>query len=132
VTSRPQDLASDPVDPGVRFWQETEAAFFAHLGQLRQALSRETDERPVRASWHRCLVRAADLAFEGFCGSCGNGFVAATDPRRVALAWKGLQKNLSGPKMLAILDLPAAERGAAQLGFLPLEGDAHEPIHFVS
>jgi CRISPR system Cascade subunit CasA len=110
MTGRPQDLPGDPGELGARFWQETEENFFAHLRRLRRELSGETDTGPVRASWHRCLVRAATQAFEGFCG---NGFVAATDPRRVALAFKGLQKNLQGPKILA------------------LEGDTHEEIHVV-
>ncbi len=137
VSGRPEDLGGDPGDLTVRFWQETEAAFFDHLGQLRQALSLGSESAAsVRASWHRCLVGTAHQAFEGFCGG---GFVEATEPRRIALAWKGLERALQGPRMLAVLDLPRAGRGATttasaplNVPFLPREGDLHEPIPVVS
>jgi CRISPR system Cascade subunit CasA len=100
VTGRPKDMAGDPGDLGVRFWQETEAPFYDHLRQLREGLGAGSDPAPTRASWHRYLARAAQ---QGFAGFCGDGFGAATDPRRVALAWKSLQKSLYGAKMRELL-----------------------------
>jgi CRISPR system Cascade subunit CasA len=107
VSGRPEEVDGDPGDLGTRFWEETEPLFFAHLRQLHGALEAGADPRPVRISWSRAVVRAARRGFEGFCGQ---GFLETSDPRRIALAWKGLQRTLSGPRMLTLLDLsPEAE-----------------------
>jgi CRISPR system Cascade subunit CasA len=102
ISGRPEEVDGDPGDLGTRFWEETEAPFFAHLRQLRGALAEGADPRSIRISWSRSLVQAARRGFEGFCG---HGFFGTTDPRRIALAWRGLKKTLSGPRMLTLLDL---------------------------
>jgi CRISPR system Cascade subunit CasA len=112
VSGRPEELEGDPGDLGARFWEETEPLFFAHLRRLQEELAaggEQADPRPVRASWWRSLRQVASRGFEGFCG---DGFVETTDPRRIALAWQGLQKVLRGPRMLALLGPSTPEEPA--------------------
>ncbi len=110
VSGRPEEVGGDPGDLGARLWEETEAPFFAHLRQLREAIAAGTDPRPVRISWWRALRLAASQGFEGFGG---HGFFGTTDPRRIALAWRGLQRSLSGPRMQTLLDLAPMPEVAA-------------------
>ncbi len=112
VSGRPEEVDGDPGDLGTRFWEETEAPFFAHLRRLHRMLAAGADPRPVRISWSRTLVRAASRGFESFCG---DGFLETTDPRRIALAWKGLRKSLAGPRIQTLLALTPVSEVAAGL-----------------
>jgi CRISPR system Cascade subunit CasA len=116
ISGRPEEVGGDPGDLGARFWEETEALFFLHLRQLHGALVEGADPRPVRMSWFQSLGRAAGRIFDGFRG---HGFFATTDPRRIALAWRGLQRTLSGPRMLTLLDLAPMPVAPAAMEEMP-------------
>ena len=102
--SRPGDLEPMPAEVDLRFWEETEAPFFERLAPLGDALAAGDDAALIRHGWHRFLCRVAERTFQALSGS---GHFEAIDPRRVALAWKSLQKSLHGPKLRQMLDLPA-------------------------
>ena len=102
--SRPGDLKPMPAEVDLRFWEETEAPFFERLAPLGDALAAGDDAALIRHGWHRFLCRVAERTFQALSGS---GHFEAVDPRRVALAWKSLQKSLHGPKLRQMLDLPA-------------------------
>lgn len=92
-----------------RLWHDTEGRFFESLHRLRDALTRGDDAIPILKDWHRCLVQTARAIFDEFSQA---GAFEAVDPRRVALAWHGLQRGLYGRKLREQLGLPAEPRAA--------------------
>ena len=87
----------------VRFWQETESEFFAHLTQLRDVLIAEKDVIFILETWHKVLTATALNIFDDFSQ---NGSFDAADPKRIALAWQNLRKSLYGKKIRQQLGLP--------------------------
>jgi CRISPR system Cascade subunit CasA len=91
------------------FWGDTAPVFYGQLQALIDAV-RAGDEPaplPTREAWHGTLVKTArrlfDLVF------VGTGVVERQNPRRVALAWQHLNRNLQGRKLKLALGLPVAE-----------------------
>ena len=91
------------------FWSATEPAFYRHLQALIEAARTGTDHPPLptRQAWHTTLVREATRLFDH--DVVGSGAVERQNPRRAALAFKQLRKNLYGPKMRLALGLPTNE-----------------------
>lgn len=120
LTDRPKEMAHDPADVGVRFWQETEAPFYEHLRQIREILESGGEDTTVpRRHW---LVLLKNTANEAFRTVTVVGSFEATDPRRAALAWNGLQSFFNSPKLKDQLGLPvvkAPKKGAGR----PAKGD---------
>ncbi|HOX57833.1 MAG TPA: type I-E CRISPR-associated protein Cse1/CasA [Verrucomicrobiota bacterium] len=85
-----------------RFWQETEPGFYWALLKVRSALQGAGDVTATMESWHRLLVHTAEHIFDGVSQT---GAFEAADPRRIALAWRDLQKALGGRKMRQSLGL---------------------------
>lgn len=106
----------------INYWSVTEPAFYRLLQPLIECV-RDGTEHPalqVRQSWHHTLTQAALRLFDqAFVGA---GAVERQNPRRIALAYQQLQKNLYGPKLKQALGLPteaptekpARKRGAAR------------------
>jgi CRISPR system Cascade subunit CasA len=86
-----------------RFWQETEADFFKCLRQLRDALNKDQDVVHILERWHKRLVKEAETIFNDVSQT---GTFDAADPKRIALAWKGLRKSLYGEKLWKVLGMP--------------------------
>jgi len=88
------------------FWGSTEAAFYGQLRDLidlaRQNL--EGDMLAVREKWHRELINAVVKLFDTVF--VGAGQIERQKPRRVAVAFRQLKKNMRGPKILHALSLP--------------------------
>ena len=104
LTDRPKDLSRDPADVGIRFWQETEAPFYDHLRQIREVLEAGGEDTTApRRHWLSLLWRTANRAFETVTVV---GSFEATDPKKVALAWNGLQRFFMGSKLKELLGLP--------------------------
>ena len=91
------------------FWSATELSFYQHLQSLIEAARTAIDqpELPTREAWHATLVREAMRLFDH--GFVGTGAIERQNPRRAALAFKQLRKNLVGPKMRQALGLPSDE-----------------------
>lgn len=87
-----------------RFWQETEANFFESLRLLRDALTQRRDVVTLLEGWHKRLVKEAEDIFNDVSQT---GAFDAVDPKRIALAWRDLQKGLYGKKLREQLGLPA-------------------------
>ncbi|MEW6489318.1 MAG: type I-E CRISPR-associated protein Cse1/CasA [Thermodesulfobacteriota bacterium] len=86
-----------------RLWQETEPAFFGALPRIREVLQTGGDVVPEVEAWHRLLVRTAERIFDDLSQT---GAFEAADPKRIALAWRDLQKVLRGKKLRETLGLP--------------------------
>jgi hypothetical protein len=54
--------------------------------------------------WHKRLVREAETIFNDISQT---GAFDAADPKRIALAWRDLQKSLHGKKLREQLGLPS-------------------------
>lgn len=85
-----------------RFWQETEGDFFDYLSKLRDALNRGDDVVPILEGWHKCLSGMAETIFNDVSQT---GAFDAADPKRIALAWRDLQKSIK--KLRQLLGVPA-------------------------
>ncbi len=90
-----------------RFWQETEGDFFAYLSKLRDALNRSDDVVPILKEWHKRLASMAETIFNDVSQT---GAFDAADPKRIALAWRDLQKSIYSKKLREQLGLPARSR----------------------
>jgi CRISPR system Cascade subunit CasA len=108
LTDRPKEMAHDPADVGVRFWQETEASFYEHLRQSHEILEAGSeDTTALRRHWLRQLWRTANEAFKNVTVV---GSFEATDPKRAAIAWNGLQHFFRGDKLKKFLGLPVSSK----------------------
>ncbi|MGH8525783.1 MAG: type I-E CRISPR-associated protein Cse1/CasA, partial [Gammaproteobacteria bacterium] len=88
------------------FWSRTEPDFYRQLSSLIETVrdDRDFDSAPMRAAWHRELIKVAiDLFDSEFVGA---GAVERQNPQRVAKAFHQLGRNLRGPKMRQALGLP--------------------------
>lgn len=90
-----------------RFWQETEEDFFDYLSKLRDALNRSDDVVPILKEWHKRLASMAETIFNDVSQT---GTFDAADPKRIALAWRDLQKSIYSKKLRERLGLPARSR----------------------
>jgi len=86
-----------------RFWQETEADFFHVLPRLRDALTENENALPILEDWRKRLTKEAQTLFDALSQT---GAFEAADPKRIALAWRDLQKSICGKKVRKILGLP--------------------------
>jgi CRISPR system Cascade subunit CasA len=107
VTDRPKELRGDPGDVGIRFWEQTESAFYERLQSIRDLLEDGLETEDERRSWLRSLRRVANQAFESITAV---GYFEATHPKRTATAWNGLQRFFNGPRMRERLALPKPEK----------------------
>jgi CRISPR system Cascade subunit CasA len=104
----PEEMPRAPVDVGVRFWQETEAPFYEHLRQIREILETGGEDTTApRRHWRSQLWKTANRTFETVTLV---GSFEATDPKRVALAWNGLQRFFRGPKLQELLGFPVEKK----------------------
>lgn len=114
LSDQPKNLPRDPADVGVRFWQETEAPFYEQLRRIRGLLAAGEDIEVARRSWLGRLQRTASRAFESVTAV---GYFEATDPRRVAKAWNGLQRFFRGSRLRGeLLGLPAPPKKTQKKG----------------
>lgn len=94
------------------FWDGTEAAFYRHIKALIEQAGTEAGlgrldgeyAQEHANTWHQELSKKALRLFDA--DIVGAGPVAQQDPRRIALAHKGLKYNLDGKALRAILGLP--------------------------
>jgi CRISPR system Cascade subunit CasA len=123
LTDRPKDMAHDPADVGIRFWQETEAPFYEHLQRIRGSLEAKEETVAARRHWLSLLWRTANRAFETVTVV---GSFEATDPKKVAFAWNGLQRFFQSVKLKELLGLPLPPRktGKKTAGAPAETGDA--------
>ena len=103
IARRPKDIKRDLVQTATRFWHATEKPFYQRLASsVLEANDLETLE-DLRRSWHGDLKRHVKTLFEIEVGPTD---FRAINPRQVATAWNDLQKNLHGPKIYRVLDVP--------------------------
>ena len=107
---------SCPVHLSELFWQDTEPDFFSSLENIREALLRQCgifgDEiTTIKEAWLSRLRREAVRLFDTFSQSEN---LEQADPKRVAAAWRQLQKGLSpnNKQMREALELPAEKAGS--------------------
>ena len=92
------------------FWAATEAGFYDHAKQLRDALSAPQAETSVLESWLAVLRTAALSVFDHYAQA---GDFDAADPRRMATARNDLAKALAGKKLRKLLGLSQPTRNSA-------------------
>lgn len=88
------------------FWSATEPSFYRQLQALIEAERDGADPPPLpaREAWHATLLSAALHLFD--TRFVGTGAIERQNPRRAALAYRQLRKNLYGPKLRLALGLP--------------------------
>lgn len=110
------DLRGDLSFVDKAFWDGTEQAFYQQLNDLMQQARTETgidmdDAKFIIAlgeTWHKVLVKCATKLFD--VDIVGAGSIGQQDPRRIAEAYNGLQRNLRGDAIKTILHLPVSEK----------------------
>ena len=98
------------------FWDSTEADFYQQLNDLlkqaRSAAGIDMDDAKFIISlgetWHKVLLNCATKLFD--VDIVGAGAIGQQNPRRIAEAYNGLQRNLKGDAIKAILRLPVSEK----------------------
>lgn len=103
------------------FWSGTEAAFYALLQQLIDAIrtgTKESDLENLGQSWLKTLQDTNMALFDGVF--VGAGAIDGSNPRRVATAHKLLRATMLGDKLKKTLNLPiepanASKKQAAQI-----------------
>ena len=113
LSRRPMDLRGDFTFLKLRFWAETEPAFFDAVKGLQHALDAGEDTTALREQWLQCLSTAARRLFTEH--SQESAELAATDIKRVALAWNELRRftsprNTRLRKYLTLPEHPSKEQ----------------------
>lgn len=101
---RPKEAKGDFSFVDAAFWAATEGPFYQAASTLAGA---ETEELDVRQQWRRTLAREAEAEFDRLVLSApfDEGNV-----RRLTEARRDLRRNLAGPKMYGVLELPKPKR----------------------
>lgn len=110
------DLRGDLSFVDKAFWDSTEADFYQQLNDLIKQARTETgidmdDANFIIAlgeTWHKVLIKCATKLFD--VDIVGAGAIGQQDPRRIAEAYNGLQRNLKGDAIKTILRLPVSEK----------------------
>lgn len=110
------DLRGDLSFVDKSFWDRTEADFYQQLNDLlkqaRSAAGIDMDDAKfiisLGESWHKVLLNCATKLFD--VDIVGAGAIGQQNPRRIAEAYNGLQRNLKGDAIKAILRLPVSEK----------------------
>ena len=110
------DLRGDLSFVDKAFWDSTEPDFYQQLNDLMKQARTETgidmdDANFVIAlgeTWHKVLIQSATKLFD--VDIVGAGSISQQDPRRIAEAYNGLQRNLYGDAIKTILRLPVSEK----------------------
>ncbi|MDW7725512.1 MAG: type I-E CRISPR-associated protein Cse1/CasA [Candidatus Methanoperedens sp.] len=103
---RPGDVKGDFSFIDNRFWNNTEAEFYATLEKLRIAFSDDTDIIvDIKLQWLNTLFRIGEQLFDEYSQS---NQIDVADPRRIALAYRNLRKfnQKNNKQIIKILDLP--------------------------
>jgi len=98
------------------FWDSTEPDFYQQLNALMKQARTESgidmDDANFIIStgeaWHKVLAKCATKLFD--VDIVGAGSIGQQDPRRIAEAYNGLQRNLYGDAIKTILRLPVSEK----------------------
>lgn len=110
------DLRGDLSFVDKAFWDSTETDFYRQLNDLMTQARAETgidmdDANFIIAlgdTWHKVLIKRATRLFD--VDIVGAGSIGQQDPRRIAEAYNGLQRNLRGDAIKTILRLPVTEK----------------------
>jgi len=110
------DLRGDLSFVGKAFWDSTEADFYQQLNDLMKQARTDTgidmDDAnfsiTLGETWHKVLIKCATKLFD--VDIVGAGAIGQQDPRRIAEAYNGLQRNLRGDAIKIILRLPVTEK----------------------
>lgn len=110
------DLRGDLSFVDKAFWDGTEPAFYQQLNDLMKQARTESgidmdDAKFVIVlgeTWHKVLIKCATKLFD--VDIVGAGSIGQQDPRRIAEAYNGLQRNLRGDAIKTILRLPVSEK----------------------
>ncbi len=88
-------------------WKSTEAAFYPHVRDLRDAVQEEPLAHLILDSWHRTLRDTAFVLFDRYSRT---GDFDAVDPGKIATARNSLGRALGGVPLKKILGLPKPPR----------------------
>lgn len=110
------DLHGDLSFVDKAFWDSTEPDFYQQLNELIKQTRTETGIDMDNANfiialgetWHKVLIKCANKLFDA--DIVGAGAIGQQDPRRIAEAFKSLQRNLEGDAIKTILRLPVSEK----------------------
>ncbi len=110
------DLRGDLSFVDKAFWDSTETDFYQQLNDLMKQARTETgidmdDAKFIIAlgeTWHKVLIKCATRLFD--VDIVGAGAIGQQNPRRIAEAYNGLQRNLYGDAIKTILRLPVTEK----------------------
>lgn len=110
------DLRGDLSFADKAFWDSTETDFYQQLNDLMKQARADTgidmDDAnfiiTLGETWHKVLIQGATKLFD--VDIVGTGSIGQQDPRRIAEAYNGLQRNLYGDAIKTILRLPVTEK----------------------
>lgn len=90
------------------FWQDTESAFYQSVNRIKGCLESGEDRLDAKKDWHRSLCSAAEDIFSSHVMSSS---IEDTDPRRVVIARKELERNNRSMKIKGLLGIPVDPPG---------------------
>jgi len=94
------------------FWQDTESAFYQSLYAIKGCLESGENSLDVKKKWHLSLCLAAENIFSSQVMS---SFIEDTDPKRVVIAHKELERYNHNMKIKGFLGIPADQSGTTRL-----------------
>ncbi len=115
---RPKDAKGDFGFVNNSFWQETEAPFYETLSDLKSALEADEDNTPIRLKWHKILCAQSIKIFDTIVLSSP---IEDSDPKRISLARRNLEKFNHKSKIKELLDLPLPEKKTKAKNKKPVE-----------
>jgi CRISPR system Cascade subunit CasA len=95
------------VDSG--FWQQTEAAFYAAINNLKDALEAGNDASKGNIQWLTALCSQSLKIFDSYAWE---GPIEDADPKRVVIARKKLEQYNHGKKIKELLGMPVNQPGS--------------------
>jgi CRISPR system Cascade subunit CasA len=110
-----RDARGDLSAIDAEFWSRTESDFYLQIKDLIEGVRSDPDldTSSVRAAWHRVLKHTSLALFDRFVGTSS---IERQNPRRVALAFHQLERNLRGPKIRQAAGLPPVDSDRVKAG----------------
>jgi CRISPR system Cascade subunit CasA len=85
------------------FWQDTESAFYQSVDGIKVCLESGEDSLNIKKEWHSSLCAASENIFSSHVMSSS---IEVTDPKRVVIAHKELERYNRNNKIKGLLSIP--------------------------
>ncbi len=115
---RPKDAKGDFGFVNDSFWQSTEPLFYEMLSDLKTALEADEDHTTIRIKWHKTLCAESTKIFDAIVLSSP---IEDSDPKRISLARRDLNKFNHKKTIKELLDLPLPDKKTKTKNKKPVE-----------